>query len=132
MALADQIHEALEKALSKIAVKLTLDIAAELKKTTPVDTGWARANWVPEIGQRPPATNFEGNKPSAAEVSGQIATRSAKETALLSYDISRGDIFLSNNVPYIERLNAGSSTQQPAGFVNRAIIKALNNPSRFR
>ncbi len=35
-----------------------------------------------------------------------------------------GRLFLSNNVPYISRLNDGSSGQAPAGFVQAAIARA--------
>ncbi len=35
-----------------------------------------------------------------------------------------GTAFISNSVPYINRLNEGSSTQAPAGFVQLAVISA--------
>jgi hypothetical protein len=125
VALADQINEALDKALSKIAAKITLDITADLQRHTPVDTGWARANWVPEIGQRPPETEFAGDKPSPEEVSQQAAISERKKSEIFSYRLNQGDIFISNNAPYIGKLNAGSSRQEPAGFVQRAIANAL-------
>lgn len=34
---------------------------------------------------------------------------------------------LRNDVPYVERLNAGSSRQAPAGFVETAIDRALED-----
>jgi len=128
MALIDEINVALDKALSKVAVKIALDITKDLQKTTPVDTGWARANWVPGIGSRVQGTELAGNRPTPEEVSRQSAERESKQTELLSYSLDKGDIYISNNVPYIGRLNAGSSKQEPSGFVQRAIAKAL---SRF-
>ena len=36
-----------------------------------------------------------------------------------------GAVFISNAVPYIRRLDAGSSDQAPAGFVRYAVSKAI-------
>ena len=46
-------------------------------------------------------------------------------TALASYRLEGGNIFISNNVPYILALNDGTSRQSPAGFVQNAIQKAV-------
>jgi hypothetical protein len=40
----------LEKFVEKQIVRLTLEATANFVQATPVDTGWARANWVPQIG----------------------------------------------------------------------------------
>ncbi len=98
--------------------KLTLDVHANLIATTPVDTGWARANWVPAIGQR-----FEGpvGTPSAIDE----GAAAAGIASVISYEIEQGTLFISNGVPYIGRLNDGSSQQAPAAFVQSAIVKAV-------
>ena len=36
-----------------------------------------------------------------------------------------GPIYITNNVPYINSLNGGHSQHAPAGFVERAIVKAV-------
>ena len=37
-------------------------------------------------------------------------------------------VHITNNVPYIEALNEGHSPQEAAGFVQRAIARALQDP----
>lgn len=114
------IVEQLEGYTAKVITGVTLEIHAELTEATPLDTGWARANWVPAIG-RPGA--------SSSEQTGVNSTAKAKATAGLAavagYKIKQGIVHITNNVPYIEVLNAGSSAQAPADFVQRAIEKGI-------
>lgn len=118
----DIIVEATEKAVNKAARRVALNVTAELRKDTPVDTGWARANWVPQLGV--PFTGVDG-----ARVRGAISE--SKQTAGLaqaaSFNIKKDTfIFITNNVPYIRKLNAGSSQQAPAMFVEMAVETAVN------
>ena len=118
----------LEAAIASAVVSLSVNITAELIERTPTDTGWARANWVPNIG-RP----FEGNADPLDEAARQAAVPSQRgrqqtsTAAVLSYTIDRGPVFIANNVPYIVFLNEGSSTQAPAGFVQDAILAGVRS-----
>ena len=76
---------------------------------TPVDTGRARGNWQTTIGK--PAT---GNVD--AEDKGGGATIAKVAGAVQGWD-GMGDAFLSNNLPYINRLENGYSGQAPSGMV---------------
>lgn len=108
---ADAIGVNLRKEIALAASALTLEIDSELRKVTPVDTGHARRNWVPSVGQPYTGTNGE-------------AAHDAGVAAVLRHDGSV-PLWVSNNVPYITRLNYGHSKQQPAGFVERAVALAL-------
>lgn len=96
--------------------KVVLAIDNSLVSTTPVDTGRARSNWIPNFNQ--PSEDIVGPSPAP----------SAKTAALVAgYDIDRHlAVHLTNNLPYIAELNRGSSQQQPAGFVRRAILAGTN------
>ncbi len=101
--------------------KIALDLTAELVKTTPVDTGWARGNWIPKIGSIfaiPAATRETVSNAEAIQQEGitEVATR---------YTIEKGSIFIANNVPYIRKLDMGGSSQAPAGFVGDAVKKTV-------
>lgn len=114
---------ALEQFVGRIIQKIALDIVANLVASppeggTPVDTGWARANWVPRIGEPFRGTAGTRENVSQSEQGSGIA-------AVLGYTLVRGRVYISNNVPYIGRLNDGSSQQAPAGFVEAAITKAV-------
>lgn len=127
----------LENFIDQIVRKLALDIVANLVAApgeggTPVDTGWARANWVPEIGKA--RTNVAGTYAQAAAAGASLAEQQAGVAKVLSWKLGQGPIHVTNNVPYIVRLNEGSSKQAPRGFVQAAIAKAVrvDLPRGFR
>ena len=115
----------------RLVVKITLDVTANLVEATPVDTGWAQANWVPSVGKRSrrPAESFSGRTPSAA-VQAAAAKQSVGRAQAIGYKLERRRVFVSNNVDYILRLNDGYSRKAPAGFVQKAIRKAVTQDIR--
>lgn len=107
---------------AQIVKFITLAIDRKLRSNpnrggTPVDTGHARANWVPSVSE--PHTGVVDGVSSGTHDAGVIA--------VLSYKLADGPCFVTNNVPYILNLNDGSSTQQPAGFIERAIAEAVQD-----
>lgn len=118
------VIDTLDEFIERIVKKITLDIVANLVAApgeggTPVDTGWARANWVPKIGS--PATTPVGSPESVTDAPQQAGIL----TIVADYKLDKGPVFISNNVPYILKLNGGSSKQAAAGFIQAAIAKAL-------
>lgn len=113
MATAAQIGDNLRAAVAQAVRMLALEIDAELRRATPVDTGHARRNWVPSVGQ----PNTQEAKDDTARAQG-IAD-------VMAYELANGALWVANVVPYIRALNYGHSKQQPAGFVERAIATAL-------
>lgn len=97
----------------RLTRRCALAIDAAVVLATPVDTGRARANWQVEIGSPASGTVDPTDK------SGQAALDAGKKV-IEGY--KSGDaIYITNNLPYIERLNDGWSAQAPAGFVEQAI-----------
>ena len=114
--------------VDQVIKKIVLDIVANLKRApseggTPVDTGWARANWIPNIGS--PRSGTAGQRPDEGGRADTGAQDAGVAEVLTSYTARRGAVHITNNVPYIVFLNAGTSRQAPAGFVERAIQKAV-------
>lgn len=122
------VVRALEGLTERVVRKITLDVTANLIETTPVDTGWARANWVPSIGL--PRLGAATDKPDPSIVPGQVAVQQAGVFGVAAYRLKQGKVFISNNVPYIIDLNEGTSRQAPAGFVQAAIRKAVTSDIR--
>lgn len=120
------IIRALNQVTERVVVKIALDVTANLKSRgtstgTPVDTGWASANWVPSLA-------FPRREPAGTKAAVDAARRvqSSGESSVLRYRRRQHRrVFISNNVPYINALNNGRSPQQSAGFVQRAIRKAV-------
>lgn len=125
----------IERQITFLIKKLVLDIAANLrveptKGGTPVDTGWARSNWLVRLRERPSAP--VGKRPSSKGQPGvdEGAADASIAEFVTGYVITAGNIYISNLVPYIARLNDGTSKQAPAGFVERAILKAIVEDSK--
>lgn len=116
---ASKIITELEGFTANQMKKLTLEITSLLIEDTPRKTGWARSNWIPAIGV--PNREVWGDP---GFVSG-VAQQQGLADVVIKYEIRQGPIFISNNVPYIRKLNEGHSNQAPVGFVQIARNKGL-------
>lgn len=95
-----------------------------LVQDTPVDTGEAISNWL--VGRGRPRRSiikphFPGKGGSTARAN-RLAT--VKEASRRVRAGKTRPIWISNNVPHMEFLNRGSSTQAPAGFIQNALVSA--------
>lgn len=114
--------EATESSLDEAHQAVVLELFIGVVLDTPVDTGQARANWLPSRGT--PVTNII---PWTGGVSGatSMATTAIKATAARS---KAGEItYLSNNLPYIVPLERGHSMQAPSGMVRRNLNRVRVN-----
>ena len=109
----------LDKGVENKMKKLTLDIHSQVTQDTPKKTGWAANNWIPAIGK--PFTKTVGSPKNTNPNNTFIVSGIAE---VLTYTLKKGFIYISNNVPYISRLNQGSSKQAPAMFVEKAVKRA--------
>lgn len=101
----------------------TKAIAMELFKNvilkTPVDTGRARGNWTASIGSPVSDVKQHTDKGGESTISQVIEKVD---------DIKLGDtIYLSNNLPYIGKLEYGSSKQAPEGMVRISMQEIKND-----
>lgn len=117
------VINAMEDHIDEVVKKLMLDINYELLRTTPVDTGWARANWTLSVGSEP--DNTTAIRQPGASIGSARAKQARGQARMASYKAIQGPAWISNNVPYIGRLNHGYSKQAPAGFVEAAITRAV-------
>ena len=111
---------------------LAIESIAELRKVTPVDTGWAAANWVASVNNaNPRALKTPSTRAGrAAKIPTALARGEASIRKLSTYKTRQGPIFVVNGVPYIVFLNAGSSAQAPRNFVPQAIARARRRVNR--
>lgn len=119
-----EVRESATKDVISLAFNIHAGLVENPPEGTPVDTGWASANWWPSVGS--PATANSGRADEGA-VSSRESQRAAGVMELLSYKLGQGVIYITNNTHYIDRLNSGWSKQSPAGFVDRTIQVAVTN-----
>lgn len=127
------------KRLDRIAVQVEGNVERAVKdcagavlrsvvEATPVDTGFARSNWTPELdrafeGLFP--ARVPGEKGSTAEATA-AATVEAGLPTIEAFDIKTNEsVYVSNGAPHISALNDGHSRQAPADFVRLAVLDGL-------
>ena len=93
------------------------EVGTEVVERTPVDTGFARGNWVPGLNA-PPVSATTTLDPTASAAPARISS--------LAQFLRLGDTFyITNNADYIELLNRGYSPQAAAQFVSRAVTDGV-------
>lgn len=105
----------LEGNAEELIQKVALAVDTNVVIATPVDTGRARGNWQASIGS-----------PKRSKLGPRSASATIAEAQAVIAGYKDGDtIYLSNNLPYIRRLNDGWSAQAPKSFVQIAILNGL-------
>lgn len=124
----DRVMREIAGIAAQVKRQLAPRVLQALTSATPVDTGFARSRWTPSVGP-PPATPVANLQSREARVASARAFLAANQARVQRIAIGRapGEIYISNRVPYIGSLNAGSSSQAPARFVERAVASALRN-----
>lgn len=114
---------AIENKASELAIETAEIVITDLLESTPVDTANALSNW-----------HISLNTPSSQSISPySIFNRTASSKIALQKALEvlknkkPGElIIIQNNEDYIGDLNDGSSSQAPAGFVQRAVLRGRN------
>ena len=104
--------------VNKEARALSINLLNGLTRVTPVDTGRARGNWFAGVNVSNRSIDQERKAVQAIQ-QGLSVIATAKP---LNYP----EIVISNNLPYIEKLNEGHSTQSPIKFVEKEIDRVAN------
>lgn len=103
------------KAVQQTRTAVTIKLFSAVIRDTPVDTGLARANWQLTEGQKATGTvtNVAPNKAGlTVSEAGQIQKTNGDES-----------LYLTNNLPYIVKLEEGFSKKAPEGMVRRNILR---------
>jgi len=113
----NSIVNRVNKRIDTVIRKSTIELFGSVIKMTPVDTGRAKGNWQCSIGS--PITSETDRLDSAAlgSANGSVAFSEVTKTVKGTGHV----VWLSNNVPYIQRLEYGSSKQAPSGMVRLSV-----------
>lgn len=108
---------------NRLAVKVAMTIVEDLAHVTPVDESTAISNWQVQLNapvQSAIRAYYPGSQGSTYSQSAAATIENAR--AELAAKKPGQPIYLSNVLRYIKRLNAGWSTQAPAGYVERSVL----------
>lgn len=102
------------EAHNKITRAATIDLFSGTIKDTPVDTGRARGNWVTSVDNPAQGEIDRDDKAGSAAIAEVVAK---------TPEGAGQETFLSNSLPYIEKLEYGHSQQAPSGMVRRNLAR---------
>jgi hypothetical protein len=126
----------IEDGSGEVVRKAALAVDQTVVSATPVDTGRARSNWLVGIDAPTREVLDQAHTPGAKGSTGAENTQQsiqAAAAAIAGYDALRNSaIYISNNLPYIQKLDEGHSRQAPAGFIARAAQAAIEAVRRAR
>ena len=108
---AKKIADILERRTTDLMRMATIEFYRQVQISTPVDTGRARAGWLITV-----------NTPSDEVLPEGKYTYSAVIPDVPAVTIN-DRYFITNNTPYIGKLNNGYSWQAPARFVELTVAK---------
>jgi ribosome modulation factor len=121
--LADRVFRATNRYQAHVAGR----VHARVVDLTPVDRGTARSNWVVRRGS-PFSLVYRAYAPGRFLGRGETANRAAalrQAAGVLRGHNDGAAIYITNNLPYIGRLNDGYSKQSPRKFVQRGITQGV-------
>ena len=116
MSFASQLKTARKQIIKEVdetRQATTIELFSSVILDTPIDTGRARGNW--QVSMNAPIKS----EIDRLDTSGNKAVQDVIDTVMKSF--FDGTIYLTNNLPYIEALEFGSSNQMPEGMVRRNV-----------
>ncbi len=118
------IGDRLEMNVNSAVKKVVIAVDQAVVLGTPVDKGPARSNWQVSLGQAKTdviSAYAPGNKLGVSESANAQGALDQGRAAVAGRQEGQ-DVYISNNIPYIGKLNDGSSAQAPANFVEQAAL----------
>ena len=99
--------------VSKFVKKVSFDLFTKIVRKTPVDTGRARSGWNIAVNAIDTSVPPKSTDLTKGEATTAALSKLSGAIILTPYSI----VWISNNLPYIEVLEEGSSKQAPQGMV---------------
>lgn len=112
-----EFTEVVETDIAQLRTHVSLDLMRGIILKTPVDTGRARGSWNVTYSSPAPLDSVRSAGEAISSNTQNIALK-----AQSPYEV----VVISNSLPYIRKLENGSSKQAPAGMVSVSVesIKA--------
>lgn len=106
----------------------------DVVRRTPVDTSQALSNWRVAVGATAVLPHIGPIYPGELGSSANASASEAIARAEAQINLARPGqaLLLFNSVPYIRRLNEGSSAQAPAGFIEQSLLVARKALQRHK
>ena len=117
---AKKIEDIFVTRVKKLMQTASEEFWQQVMIATPVDTGYARFGWF--ISVKTPSSYLP---PAQGQGQKYPMPRLSDHSSISAFGID-DVLYITNNVPYIDRLNDGYSRQAPARFVETAAARVQN------
>lgn len=104
----EKFAKATDLELETVVRKVAFDLYKGITQKTPVDTGRAKGNWNIGLG----TIDSSVNQSATSTPQGQVGFANLPREGA-----GKRPIYITNNLPYINKLENGSSKQAPTGMV---------------
>lgn len=122
-----RLNKQIKLAVDKVAVELTTDLAI----ATPVDSGRALSNWQAGlIRQRDYIEAYFPGKYGSTRSENVQAVQSRARNNVRNRRLGKA-IYVSNNAPYIKRLDEDGHSQQARNFIRPTVRQTVKKAQRF-
>lgn len=112
----------LEEFIGEQGKSTMMAVSRRIITETPMDTGQAKLNWIPTVDRE---TN-EVIDATGMTISDAQSVAIDKAQSVFMSASNYKNLILTNNLPYIQRLDNGWSQQQPNPFIDRIISEEVN------
>lgn len=118
---------------NEVVKQVALAVDGQVVTPSPIDTGRFRSNWLVSL-DAPVTIVIEPYYPgeNGSTAGANTAAAIAQANAVISTRKPGQDIWISNNLPYAQRLNEGYSPQAAANFVEQGIKAGLGELRRAK
>jgi len=130
------LKTSLKKSSNEISKEFSKRLLTHLVMQTPVDTSRALSNWIINLNRQQIPTGsienyngipayYPGNDGSTEQISEDMAIMVGE--TMINLKKPGKDIFIVNNISYMDYLNEGNSKQQNAFWINFSIMRQYEN-----
>lgn len=116
----NDVGDYLEKEINKQVRADTFNILKGVVLATPVDEGRAKGNW--QVSQNNPIMTEAGILDRTGSITINAGLTQIAQAKQTEYPV----MWITNNLPYIVRLNEGWSDKAPSKYID-TVIKRVNN-----
>lgn len=113
----------IDHAIRVTSQNICREVVIAVISDTPVDTGQARSNWLASLGSPRSGTRATLGRSPAGPI--------GEAQAVISFFKNGDTFYLTNNLDYIEDLDAGKSPQAGPGYIARAIQRGAQRGVRL-
>jgi len=120
----------IDRNVNKLVKEVALTVHQTVVVATPIDEGHAKSNWRLALGSPLPGT-ITAYSPNGGAVTNEIAAIEQARGAVRGRKLGQ-PVSIGNNLPYIGKLNSGSSRQAPEMFVRMALLSGIVKVAKAR